>query len=98
MPARDGRGPMNEGSMTGRGLGFCSSDSGVRGVGSFGRFRGNRGSMFGGGRRFGAGRFSDIDNTGYYDFVKNTRSQMEDLKKLFVTLKEQIDNIVKDKE
>ncbi len=30
MPGRDGTGPMGAGSMTGRGLGFCSGANAVR--------------------------------------------------------------------
>lgn len=46
MPGRDGTGPMGDGSMTGRGLGFCTAAGSVK-----------YGSGLGLGRRRGAGRF-----------------------------------------
>jgi len=42
MPRRDGTGPIGQGTMTGRGLGFCSGAD-------------TRGSGFGIGRKYGCG-------------------------------------------
>lgn len=48
MPGRDGRGPLGQGPMTGRGLGNCNP--GYSGLGGYGRGRGFFGRGF---RKFG---------------------------------------------
>lgn len=50
MPARDGRGPMGVGPMTGRGMGRCANVAGARGGQPSGGGRGMMGR--GGGRGF----------------------------------------------
>ncbi len=67
MPKGDRSGPMGQGAMTGRGLGFCQGDDTPGYAKNFGNgagmgrgqgrgFGGGRGFGFGGGRGFGFGR------------------------------------------
>ena len=56
MPGRDGTGPMGAGSMTGRGLGFCTGANAVRYGAGFGLGLGpGLTCRRGFGRRFGRG-------------------------------------------
>jgi hypothetical protein len=56
MPGRDGTGPMGAGSMTGRGLGFCTGANAVRYGAGFGLGLGpGLACRRGFGRRFGRG-------------------------------------------
>ncbi len=96
MPARDGRGPLGEGPLTGRGLANCSTNSSGNRFPGRGRFFGRGGFGFGGGRRFGAGRFSDTgNNSGTIEILKE---QVENLSSMIEKLKYEISNISKHRE
>jgi len=56
MPGFDGTGPMSQGPMTGRGMGYCGTGSGVPTGGAPVYGRGRGGQPWGGGRGFGGGR------------------------------------------
>lgn len=86
MPRRDGTGPLGQGAMTGRGLGFCNVSSvaahdvpfGRRFAGSFGGFgfrRGRRSRMgFGMSHRLG---WRDPQNTQQVLSMRKTRLEQE---------------------
>jgi hypothetical protein len=65
MPARDNRGPLGEGPMTGRALGNCSGNATTTSRGFFGSRRGGflGRSRFGRGNGYGVGvqNYSDTD-------------------------------------
>jgi uncharacterized protein DUF5320 len=70
MPNKDGTGPNNMGSMTGRGLGICAGNNGV----NFG---------FGRGRSFGCRRGFGRNFTNTESVVKTQKELLEDQKLVF---------------
>ncbi|MFP4023682.1 MAG: DUF5320 domain-containing protein [Thiohalospira sp.] len=91
MPGRDRTGPLGQGSMTGRGMGFCSGNEfsgNTTGVFGRGLARGFRGGL---GRRGGFSRFAS------FGFGQNTEDAKQNRKRAIESeldyLKKQINRL-----
>jgi uncharacterized protein DUF5320 len=99
MPRRDGTGPMGQGAITGRGLGFCTRvNVGRYGVRSFGRGY-KRGLGLGMGLGFacrrGFGRYFRGQFSGLTD-KEGLAEQKELLQNRLDIISEQLDNLSED--
>jgi len=88
MPGRDSTGPMGQGPMTGRQLGFCNSNIYRNGV-AYRQFGGG----FGRGRGFN--RFSSFDNEFFPESYSSSETEIEILKRQSKELKDNLNQIEK---
>ncbi len=94
MPGRDGRGPLGEGPMTGRGFGTCEIDSRenpvetgfFKGLGrgrgrgrGFGRVNGVR---FGKGAGFGGRGYGVSSEIGVKELIENVEKRLDAIEKI----------------
>lgn len=111
MPGFDGTGPLGQGSLTGRGMGYCAGGPypyarEVYGVGRGGiPWGGGRGRAWGGGRgRFGRGRSFGWPGWGYPTLAPNPADEkawleaaMKDLQTELEGIKKRIEEIGQEK-
>jgi len=97
MPARDGTGPMGQGPMTGRGMGFCT---GARSNNYYGYGYGcGRGFGRGMGLRRGYGRYyNDLGPLGYKSQMDFLADEREFLKQRLDIINNQLEDLVEDSE
>lgn len=100
MPARDGSGPMGQGPMTGRAMGYCAGNRTYGRQFTFGRGAGfGRGMACGRGMglRMGYGRYyNDLGPLGYKSDKDFLVEQKEFLKQRLDIIEGQLDELTED--
>ena len=100
MPARDGSGPMGQGPMTGRAMGYCTGNRATYNRFTFGRGLGlGRGMGYGRGMglRRGYGQYyNDLGPLGYKSEKDFLAEQKEFLKQRLDIINSQLEDLVED--